>query len=162
MTNEVNAAFAAVDQRDGSFCFVCECEDVLAGPRTGAIATVMLWGLDGVLASQPFREGAPLASAGPRAMQSYHPPKASRRLVPHVDGHSGVLSGSGCSVIMGERAINRPFTLHGVRNSRASEPNILERAVAHRAKPVDRRLLDAPSHVGHPPALQAGHHTTHQ
>jgi hypothetical protein len=38
-----------------------------------------------------FREGAPLAGAGPRAVQSYHPPKASRRRVHNVDGHSGVL-----------------------------------------------------------------------
>src|SRR5262245_51445687 len=66
------------------------------------------------------------------------------------------------SVITGERTINRPFILHGVRNSRASEPNVLERVVAHRAHPVNCRLLDAPSPAGHPPALHAGHHTTHQ
>ena len=64
MTDEVNLAFASVDQRDGSFRFVSEREGVLTRPHPGASAAVMLWRLDVVLASQRFREGAPLAGAG--------------------------------------------------------------------------------------------------
>src|SRR5262245_9205246 len=49
---------------------------------------------------------------------------------------------------------------HGARNSRASEANVPERAVAHRQKLADRRPLDAPSEVGHQPPLQGGHQAT--
>ena len=36
-----------------------------------------------------------------------------------------------------------------LRSSRASEANVPERAIAHRRKRADRRLLDAPSEGGH-------------
>ena len=36
-----------------------------------------------------------------------------------------------------------------LRSSRASEANVPERAIAHRQKRADRRLLDAPSEGGH-------------
>jgi hypothetical protein len=36
-----------------------------------------------------------------------------------------------------------------LRSSRASEANVLERAIAHRQKRADRRVLDAPNEGGH-------------
>src|SRR3954447_21772905 len=36
-----------------------------------------------------------------------------------------------------------------LRSSRASEANVPERAIAHRRKRADRRLLDAPNEGGH-------------
>ena len=47
-----------------------------------------------------------------------------------------------------------------LRSSRASEANVPERAIAHRQKRADRRLLDAPSEGGHQPAFQGGHQAT--
>ena len=45
-------------------------------------------------------------------------------------------------------------------SSRASEANEPERAIAHRQKRADRRLLDAPSEGGHQPAFQGSHQAT--
>ena len=47
-----------------------------------------------------------------------------------------------------------------LRSSRASEANVPERAIAHRQKRADRRLLDAPSEGGHQPAFQGSHQAT--
>src|SRR5258708_32673703 len=72
----------------------------------------------------------------------------------------GVPSGLNCSVAASARALSD--LLDGARDFGARETHILERAVAQRPKMRDRRLLHAPSDVGHSPALQRGEHRPKQ
>src|SRR5215813_15384976 len=143
VADQMNFSVALIDDVDGPCGFVRQRERMCADPGARLLTAVVLRRSDLVSRTQDLAELFPLSGSCARAMQGNHA-AAVRRVHGghHVGFHDSVLAAarnsSACNLASpAPSALTFPAMAERVR------PDVLELAVAHRAKLRDRRVLDA-------------------